>query len=172
MTVNVGQFKRAFKNYARPTHFEVQIAIPTGFAASTQFRFYVKGAQIPNKSIGTVELKFLGRGIKYPGNAVYEPWQTTIYNDEAYTVRNALEIWQEEINSTEGNITPTNPFIYQSEAIVWQLDSAQNRVKQYNFINIWPSIMDPLDLDAEALDTPEEYAITWEYDYWTSDTTR
>jgi len=169
--MNLNRFKQIIGNIARSTHFEVILNIPVGFNVSQASRFFCKGAQIPSKTIGVMDLKYMGRSAKQAGDVVYEPWTVTVYNDNGYTIRSAIEQWTEIINETTTNHGALLPEEYQRDSQVWQLDNRGNRVKYYNFVNMWPSIQDPIDLNWDNADTPQEYSVTFEYDFWTNEVT-
>lgn len=169
--MNVGRFKQAFRSPARPTTFRVQLNFPIAGDNSANDEFYCKGAQIPSRPIGLIEMSYQGRKVKFQGDSTFDAWNVTIYNDIDFTIRRKLERWIERVNTAKGNISYTNWQDVQANLKVFQLDGVGNVLKTYTMINAWPmSTGDPIDLDWGNNDTVEEYAVSFEYDYWESDT--
>ena len=82
-------------------------------------------------------------------------------------IRNAIEEWNNQLNTFEGNLraTGTNPTSYKSTAIVKQFAKDGTVLRTYEFDGLWCSDIAPIDLswDAEGI---QEYAVTFQYDYW------
>ena len=71
MAFNINQFRSQMTgDGARPNLFEVSLTFPeyAGTGASTPFTFMCKTAAIPASSIGSVEVQYFGRTLKYAGN--------------------------------------------------------------------------------------------------------
>lgn len=167
MTLAVDRFRNVFQP-ARPTLFKVQLNFPEN-NEETDF-FYCKGAQIPSKNIGLIELSFMGRKIKYHGDSTFEDWTVTVYNDRSFTIKRKLEIWGEIINKVRDNISPIVSSAYKKDFSVFHLDEQENIIKEYKLVGAFPiNTGDPIELGWDQNDTPEEYAITFAYDYWTTD---
>ena len=163
---------------ARPNLFSVTLVFPTiaanGAAAGQKTTFMAKAAQLPGSTIGQVPLFYFGREVKFAGNRSFTDWTLQIVNDEDFLIRNALESWMNAINSNEGNVrtgTALNPSTYSVDALVTQYGKAGNVLKTYKFVGLFPVDVAPIDLDWGSNDTIEEYATTFAFQYWTSDTT-
>lgn len=170
--LNINTFKKAIRHPARPTHFKVQLNFP-GNDSSQIDEFFCKGAQIPSSNIGPVELSYMGRKAKYPGDKTYDDWTVTIYNDDGFTIRKKLENWIELINTTKTNISESDWTKTQRDLAVFHLDGKGNILKQYFVKNAFPLTPgDAIELGWDQNDTPEEYTVAFAYDYWESpDTT-
>lgn len=149
---------------ARPTLFRVQIQNPVNNLGDIKVPFMVKAAQLPQLSQGTVEIPYMGRKIKRPGDRTYMEWTVTVINDEDFLIRNALEQWLHAMNSPAGNTRSVGQIL--SQAQVTQLSKQNLPLRTYNFVNLWPSEVGPIDLSWETPDSIEEYTVTFQYDYW------
>lgn len=170
--MRVEDFKTGFHAAAKPTLFKVYINFP-GSTNEAKDVFFCMGASVPSKTIGLLELSYMGRKIKYPGDTLFEDWTVSIINDVNFTIRNKLEKWAELINGAKDNISYVDPNVWKSTAKVEHLNGEKQVIKTYNFIGIFPqSTGDPIDLRWDSNDTPEEYSVTFAYDYFETDTTR
>jgi len=169
--MKIEQFKSSFGRVARPTLFQVQLQFP---GASVESTFFCKGASIPTRTIGEIEIPFMGRKTFQPGDATYEPWTITIFNDVNFTVRRELENWHEIMNEAKNNRGVSNLSEYERDLSVFHLDDQENILKQYIFKSAWPTNSgDEIALDWGSADTAEEYSVQFRYDYWTTpDVTR
>ena len=180
MAFNIQDFRaRLTRDGARPNLFEVTMNFPTAVvtgsgAAAQQFTFMCRSAQLPGSTLGSVVVPYFGREVKMAGNRTFADWSVTVINDEDFQIRNAFERWMGGINSHAGNRrngsfqTPTS---YSSDATVTQFGKTGDKIKGYQFIGMFPIDLAPIDLDWGSNDTIEEYAITFQYQYWLSDTT-
>ena len=61
--------------------------------AAENFSFLCKASNFPTSSIDVTEINYMGRPFRIPGNRAAQDWTTSIYNDENFAIRNALENW-------------------------------------------------------------------------------
>lgn len=180
MPFNIQDFRaRLTRDGARPNLFEVTMNFPATVvanagAASTKFTFMCRAAQLPGSSIGSVVVPYFGREVKMAGNRTFADWTVTIINDEDFLIRNAFERWLGGINGhalNRRNSVFSTPTSYTSDAVVSQYGKTGTKVKNYQFIGMFPIDVAPIDLDWGSNDTIEEYSVTFQYQYWLSDTT-
>ena len=166
MAFNVNQFAGALKGGgARNSLFQVLISNPVNSVGDISVPFMCKAAQIPAATVSTIELDYFGRKTKLAGNRTYAEWAPTIINDEDFSIRNALEEWNNSINTFVDNTRPS-PNAYKSTAQIQQFSQTGDIIREYTFVNLWPSEVAAIDLAWDA-DTIEEFAVTFQYDYWT-----
>jgi hypothetical protein len=154
---------------ARPSLFQVHVTNPANGAGDGELPFMCRAASLPAWSVGTVSVPYFGRTIKLAGARTFDPWTVRVYNDEDFKVRNALEQWSNYINSLEGNVTQfsdSRPANYKSQATVTQLSKRNEVLRVYQFTGIWPSAVSTIDLDWDAGDQLEQFAVTFNYDYF------
>ena len=176
MAFNVNTFRSELEaGGARPALFEVRLSAPAGGIGGpgtdliTKSPFMVRAASLPAQSMSTLTTSYFGRQVKMAGNRTFEDWTTTIINDEDFKIRNAVEVWQEFINSTTENLRgygSSNPNQYKGQATVTQFSKTGQPLRTYTFNGLYPSTVAPIDL-AWDTDAVEEFTCTWSYDYWT-----
>ena len=152
---------------ARSSLFEVSFSGTEPVGNLSKLKFLCKSTTIPPSNIASIDVPFLGRAIKVAGDRTFEPWTTTILNDEDFQIRNTLEKWMDQIKS-HVNIKQKEQSIsgYQRTMVLTQFDKAGGTIKKWNFINAWPGSVSEISLawDAAAI---EEFTCSWNYDYWT-----
>ena len=176
MSFNVNEFKgRLVSEGARPTLFRAQINFPISSAGSpvSDFQFMCKAAQLPASTVGTIEVPYFGRKIKVAGDRTFAEWTVTVINDESFSVRNAFERWQNAVNAYQGNTRGVSPAGYRGDAFVRQYAKTGEDlpIKTYHFKDMYPSEIGAIDLSWETTDSIEEFTVTLQYNYFTSDTT-
>ena len=173
---------------ARPNMFEVNITLPEQIAPngdiSQDMRFLVKGAEIPAAVIGNIPVPFRGRVLPVAGDRTFNPWTVTVINDAQFNIRDAMEQWSNLINDLQFDVGDINPADYQTKAEVFQL-SRQSQgsggqsagkggeiiqtLRTYNFEGIYPTEVSAIALDYGATDQIEEFTVTFNYLFWTSE---
>ena len=173
---------------ARPNMFEVNITLPEQIAPvgdiSQDMRFLVKGAEIPAAIVGNIPVPFRGRVLPVAGDRTFDPWTVTIINDAQFNIRDAMEQWSNLINDLQFDVGDINPADYQTKAEVFQL-SRQSQgsggqsagkggeiiqtLRTYNFEGIYPNAVSSIPLDYGATDQIEEFQVTFNYLFWTSE---
>ncbi len=175
---NVNKFKASLKHGgARPSLFRVIFDYPSGIPdPPTRASFLVKTTTIPASTIGSYDVFFHGKAIKVAGDRTFDTWDTTIFNDEDFGIRNTLENWMASISNHSLNTRDKNIFQsndrsegdsakYKSTLQVQQFSKAGEVLRTYEFIGAWPSALSTINLDWSLQDI-EEYTCTWTYDSW------
>ena len=173
----ISQFKSALiGGGARPNLFEVELpAFPGGIDwDADNFRFMCKAAQMPAQNVASIDVPFRGRTFKVAGDRTIDTWTVTIINDEDFRLRNAFEAWSELIAKLDTNIGATDPSAYMVNAKVFQLgrgsvasskdNSGSSNVvlKEYEFIDLWPTEVSTIDLSYDSTDAIEEFTVTFQ----------
>lgn len=170
MAFNVNDIKSQLEfGGARPSQFQVQILNPINAAGDLKTPFMVKASNIPEATLGTVEVPYFGRRVKIAGDRTFAPWNVTIMNDEDFLIRNAMEEWSNAINSFQGNLRTTgtsSPADYKSDALVNQFNKTGDLIRQYRFVGVFPTGIGGIALSWESQDAIEEFDIEFQYDYW------
>ena len=170
----ISQFKsQLIGGGARPNLFEVELTtLPAGIAwPADNFRYMCKAAQLPASVIANIDIPFRGRIFKVAGDRTIEPWSITIINDEDFRIRKAMEEWVDRIAKLENNLGATDPSAYMVNAKVFQLgrgatpSSSTNAgdrnsvLREYEFIDIFPTSVSSIDLSYDSSDTIEEFTV-------------
>ena len=174
MAFNINQFRSQMTgDGARPNLFEVSLTFPeyAGTGASTPFTFMCKTAAIPASSIGSVEVQYFGRTLKFAGNRpTFPDLQLNIINDEDFAVRTGFQQWLNLINSHAGNLQTfannNNASGYLQDATVTQFGKNGGELKKYRFVGCFPTELGEIALDWGSNDAIEEYNVTLAYQWW------
>ena len=167
---NISQFKsKLIGGGARPNLFEVELTtLPPNVVSDWDadiFQFMCKAAALPAQNIANIDIPFRGRIFKVAGDRTIDTWTITVINDEDFRFRNAFENWTQQIANLDDNMGTTDPSAYMVNAKVYQLGrgsekSSQNNsgtenvvLKEYEFINIFPTNVSAIDLSYDTGDT-------------------
>ena len=173
----ISQFKSTLiGGGARPNLFEVELAtFPGGIDwNAANFRFMCKAAALPAQNIAQIDIPFRGRTFKVAGDRTIDTWTVTVINDESFELRNSFEQWTELIAKLDTNLGATDPNAYMVNAKVFQLgrgsvkssknsDGDANAVlKEYEFIDIFPTTVSEIALSYDTGDTIEEFDVEFQ----------
>ena len=161
---------------ARPNLFEVELTtLPAGIGwNSSDFSYMCKAATLPASNIANIDIPFRGRIFKVAGDRTIDPWTVTIINDEGFKLRNAFEEWTDLIAKLDTNIGATDPSAYMVNAKVYQLGrgsspssktqggTANAVLKEYEFIDIFPTAVGAIDLSYDSTDAIEEFTVDFQ----------
>jgi hypothetical protein len=174
---SISQFKSALiGGGARPNLFEVELTtLPAGISWNSEnFRFMAKAAALPAQNIAAIDVPFRGRIFKVAGDRTIDTWTVTIINDESFELRNAFEQWTEQIAKLSNNLGATNPDAYMTNAKVFQLGRGSDKaskdasgssnavLKEYEFIDIFPTTVGEIALSYDTGDTIEEFDVEFQ----------
>ena len=175
---SISDFKSALLGGgARPNLFEVELTtLPngvTGWDAET-FRFMCKASSLPAQNIAAIDIPFRGRIFKVAGDRTIDTWTITVINDEDFRFRNAFESWTQQIADLDTNLGTTNPADYMVNAKVFQLGRGSEKssanaggienvvLKEYEFIDIFPTNVSAIDLSYDSSDTIEDFTVEFQ----------
>jgi|APGre2960657404_1045060.scaffolds.fasta_scaffold176687_1 hypothetical protein len=160
---------------ARANQFYVQLQFPASVGAGPiigqKGQFLCKGAQLPASTIDNTPVNYRGRQVNLAGERTFAPWTITILNDNDFALRNAFEAWMNSINNNQTNTGNIIPNQYQVDMQVYQLDRNGNQVKEYKFVDAYPTEVSAIELNFDTNNQVEEFTVTLVYNYWTSQST-
>ena len=174
---SISQFKGALiGGGARPNLFEVELTtLPAGIEWSADnFRYMCKAAALPASNVAAIDVPFRGCIFKVAGDRTFDTWTVTIINDEGFILRTAMEEWMNQISKLENNLGATNPASYMTNAKVYQLgrgskssseDNSGDKntvLREYEFVDIFPTNISAIDLSYESSDTIEEFTVEFQ----------
>jgi hypothetical protein len=170
----ISTFREALKSGSRPNLFRIEVIPPTGIVVGG-YTTLVRSAALPSATMGTIELPMNGgRRFKIGGDRVFSEWSSTVLNDENYTLRSNLEVWQNrmvftnyEIDDGLGNRSAASTGLY-GTVLIYQLDETGASVPNasYRLVNCWPSDISAIDLSYDTTDAVEDFTVTWTYDFY------
>lgn len=164
---------------ARPNRYNIILtfppAVPDGLLAATKAGFTCKAAAIPASSLGTIDLAYMGRQVKVPGDKVWADWNVTCYVDQDYATRGVFEAWHNLMNGFDSNLAadgmqdPANCF---ARAKVQLLDRYDRVTRTYDVEGIWPTEVGEITLGYDQNDQVMEQQVTFAINGWSSESTR
>jgi len=159
---------------ARANQFKVVMPFP-GYAQVggeiEDLAFLCQTASLPDMTINTFGVSFRGRQIKIAGDRTIATWSITVLNDTNFKIRNAFERWQNGINNMSDNEGLTNPADYQVDAFVDQLDRNGATIKSYTLRGAFPNDITSIALGMGTNDSIETFDVTFDYQYFDTNTT-
>ena len=172
---NINDFKAKLAGGgARANQFKVVMPFP-GYAQVggeiEDLAFLCTATSIPAMTIAKIDIPFRGRNIKVAGDRTIAAWSITVLNDTNFKLRNAFERWQNGINNMTDNEGLTNPVDYQVDAFVDHLDRNGNAIKSYTLRGAFPTSISEIDLTYAAAAGIEEFDVSFEYQYFETNTT-
>jgi len=172
---NIADFKaQLIGGGARPNQFRVDLTFPSyvtlAAVAGLQGQFLCKATSLPTSILENIAIQYRGRQVNVAGERTFEQWQITIYNDTNFNIRNAFEIWSNCIQNNSTTLVRVNPRDYQVDMFCNQLDRNGATVKAYKFVDAYPISVGAIALDYETTNQIETFDVTFQYNYWTSDT--
>jgi len=157
---------------ARPNLFKATINFPTYANGDVELTsFLCKSANLPASTTGTILVPFRGRQLKMAGDRIFDTWDVIIINDTDFNVRDAMERWMNGINAHSANTGFANPVDYEADLVVEQLDKSGATVKTYNFRGCFPTAVEAIALNYESIDEIEQFGVSFQVQYWESNTT-
>ena len=157
---------------ARPSLFEVYLTIPTFVAADTgtdtKFRFTCRAASLPAATVGTVDVSYFGRQIKFAGDRTFTDWTVTVMNDEDFLVRSMFEKWSNALNKLQANqrqaYVSENDYKATMNVIQYAKDGVP--IRSYDIVGAFPTTVDAIELNWDTQNQVESFGVTFAYDYW------
>lgn len=157
---------------ARANLFKVTLNYPAYAGGDVELTsFMCRAANLPGSNIANIDVPFRGRILKVAGDRTFEPWTVTVLNDTGFEVRDAMERWMNGINAHSANTGLVNPADYQVDLVVEQLDRDESVIKRYNFRGAYPITVAEIALTYDQAGEVETFDVTFEYQYWESNTT-
>src|SRR6056300_1965195 len=143
MAFNINEIKSQLTfGGAKASLFQVQITNPINGIADLKTPFMVQAAQLPESTLGTIEVPYFGRKVKLAGDRTFAEWTVTIINDEDFLIRNAMENWMAAINSHQGNVRQLASAAaseYKSQAQIIQYSKTGVPLREYTFNGLFPT---------------------------------
>ena len=168
---NIDDFKaNLIGGGARANQYRVTVVPPPGIATGLDIRrtsFLVTASNLPASTLGEIAIPFRGRNIYITGDRpAPETWSVTVYNDTDFMIRNAMELWQNGINSYVDNTGVISPSDYQTDLTVEQLDRDDTVLKSYIFRNAFPTVIAAIELSMDEATAIEEFAVEFRYQHF------
>ncbi len=159
---------------ARLNKYRLSFAWPVGVSGTSNLAevdIVCKGAEAPNKTLGTIDLWNQGRKLVIPGDTSFDnSWAVDFYLDESHQLRYDMIKWQEACDNFHRNVHAGLPNAIFSDLRLEQLDSAGNVSAQYTLHNCFPTDVGTVTYADESADSPGEFTLTFSYTDWVTGT--
>ena len=167
---NLNDFISQFNGGNRSHRYSVEMTFPTSAGNQNDLnRFFVRSVSLPPSQLNPIRIPYRGRILKYPGDRVFFPWTFRVLDQNNGTNKslwNDFNKWSNTINDYAENVTNDN---YNSWAApdwrVQQTDADGDVIKEVKLVGCWPTVVGPISLDANAIDTLVEFTVTVEYQW-------
>ena len=156
---------------ARSNLFKVTLNYPSYVQGDVELTsFMCTASALPASTVGKIDVPFRGRNIAIAGDRSFDQWTVTVLNDTNFAVRDAMERWMDGMSAHTTNEGLTNPTDYKADGLIEQLDKDGSILKRYDYRGAFPTEVAGINVsnDTEAI---ESFEVTFEYDYWESNTT-
>jgi hypothetical protein len=172
---NINDFKSRLRGGgARANQFKVTLPFP-GYASvggeTSDLAFLCSATALPGQTVGQVAIPFRGRVLNIAGDRTFEPWTITVLNDTDFKLYRAFERWMNGINNMTDNEGIANPADYQVDGFVDHLDRNGSTLKSYTYRGLFPTALAGIDLNYATNDAIEEFSVTFNFQYFETDTT-
>ena len=172
---NINEFKSRLRGGgARANQFKVTLPFP-GYAAvggeTSDLAFRCRATAVPGQTVGNIAIPFRGRVLQIAGDRTFEPWSITVMNDTDFKLYRGFERWMNGINNMTDNEGIANPADYQVDGFIDHLDRNGNTLKSYTYRGLFPIALDSIPLNYNANDAIEEFGVTFQFQYFETDTT-
>lgn len=169
----------------RPNRFLIETATESNsllkglFKTDTLF-VYVKAADLPGSTIGTIPVAWQGRVVKFSGERMYADWSINCYesNIAASDLREGFENWMELMDGRNDHVIDYNLTL--DWIVRWSdiesgqtfskgsgsSQSATDFNKAIKLKNCFPTDIGSVTLNYDLSDSFSEFTITMAYDYW------
>jgi len=138
----VDDLKRELGAGARQSKYSIKIPAPLGDPSlniGERGRILCKGAPIPGKSLGDVEVWEQGRKLILPGDTEFtNSWRVEFYNRVDLDIQKKMDDWMSAIDSYEENRHIDNPENWVVTLEVAQLDFEGNETAVWELYNAYP----------------------------------
>lgn len=158
----------------RPNRFTIEAQWPDGVVSPdlSDLFIYVKAADLPGSTIGTIPIAWQGRIVKFSGERVYTDWAIQVYdsNIPSKDLRTGFERWMEAMN---GRNTHNLNYNLTADWVIRYSDispgSNENEAsfnKSVKLKNCFPVDIGAVALNYDLTDSFSEFSVQIAYDYW------
>ena len=131
-------------------------------------RFFVRSVALPASQINPIRIPYRGRVLKYPGDRIFYPWTFRVLDENKApnkSIWNKFNDWSNGINKYIENTHNDDWNSFTTDWTIQQTDADGDVIKTANLIGCWPTVIGPISLDSNAIDTLVEFTVTVEYQW-------
>ena len=158
----------------RPNRFIIEAQWPSGVQSPdlNDLFIYVKAADLPGSTIGTIPIAWQGRIVKFSGERVYSDWAIQVYdsNIPAKDLRTGFERWMDAMDGRDShNINynlVTDWVIRYSDVSPGKSTTETTYNKSVKLKNCFPVDIGAVPLNYDLVDSFSEFSVQIAYDFW------
>jgi hypothetical protein len=162
-------FISGFNGGNRTHRYNVEMDFPGGVSEKQDMnRFYIRAATLPPSQVNPIRVPYRGRILKWPGDRIYFPWTFRVLdqnNGKNNSLWNNFNDWSNIINNHETNVSSQRWDEFTTDWVITQVDNSGSEIKKVTLVDCWPTIVGPISVDANSIDTLVEFTVTVEYQY-------
>ena len=168
---NLDVFIDKFTGGNRTHRYDVEMNFPTGVGADSETdlnKFFIRAASLPPSQITPIRVPYRGRILKWPGDRIYFPWTFRVLDQNTSknkSLWNSFNKWSNVINDHESNVSSQEWNKFTTDWEIHQVDTSGEIIKSVKLIGCWPTIVGPISMDSNSIDTLVEFTVTVEYQY-------
>lgn len=156
---------------AKASHYIANIVPPTYLAQDTSvvesLPFYVEQTSIPEFALATHTVKDNGLNREVVYDKMYGTVTLTMYSDQNMTIKHFFDMWTKAPVANTGGVF-LYPKSYTADSMtLYNLDNAKNVTYVTVLNNIYPKIVDDVQLSAESKG-PLSFRVQFTYESWDS----
>lgn len=170
-------FIQTIKNngVAKPSHFMVDFALPPFMMGDgsveqstlSMVKLFCEGAAFPEMALATATIKDFGVNREVVYDKMYGQLPLTFICDQGMYIKQFFDAWIQSIAPYRGGLF-TYPDRYTAKTLtIYQLDAAKRPVYGVTFHNIYPKIVNDVQLSASAKDY-NRFQVMFTYERWES----
>lgn len=166
--LNLEAFKTNLYDICRPNRFKVSIdVLDTTIAFADTDYYFVKGASLPGKTLGEVELNWQGHKYKLVGDPTFSDVTITFWNnyeENGENVRDTFEKWFALSSEDDTNVRGLHT-AYKCSVYIEQINNKGDTIKCYKLVNAHPKELSDIELSMDTTDAVEEFTVVFSYSY-------
>jgi hypothetical protein len=175
-SLNLKDFRTRISDLARPNRFEVQIKPPSIYTEYYEEEFsmiswMVETAQIPQRGVGEIGIKFHGMEYKIPGDYTRENLTIGFINSYGWEGRNFFERWMElYMQCVNYSNEKTDAFDALDDSFIDVIQLGRtiedDELASYRFYNVFPTNISAIDLNMGSNDEVQKFTVTFAYSHF------
>ena len=169
MAFSIDSFNTALAGGIRPNQFSIEIPATPAGVTLPNFSILCKAGAVPGMTIGTIEVPFRGRRVKYPGDRTFAEWTVTVINQRDQGIRAGFEAWSNFTNALDFTTTAISTKTsenYKASVDIKQLSDDNSVIRTYQLREAFVVDVGAIDLSYDSVDAIEEFTVTFQYSYF------
>lgn len=171
-SIVLDKFKQNLGDLLRPNRFLISFDFDLESPLKSLFEdedyYAIKGASIPGKTLGEIEVPWQGHKLKIITDPVFNDVIIHFYNnipDANFGIRSKLEEWMTFISDENMNMK-SNFDQYKGEIRIQQINGNGNPIKEYILVLAHPKEISDIELSMDNTDQIQEFSATFSYSFY------